>query len=170
MPVPTIPDRSEPQTAAGYLAIMSRAIFQAGVSWKAIAARWDAYERLFDGFDPSVVAGYDDLDIERILSDGGVMRTYKKVAATVDNAKTLLALEREHGDLRNYLRSFASYDQLAADLKKRFRFLGDLSVYYFLFRAGERVPQFEDWEKTVAGDHPRMREMVALARSQGYEG
>jgi hypothetical protein len=45
--------------------------------------------------------------------------------------------------------------------------VGELSAYYFLFRVGERVPPFEEWEQTVPGDHPRMREMIALARRAG---
>jgi 3-methyladenine DNA glycosylase Tag len=98
------------------------------------------------------------------------MRTYKKIIATVENARTLLALDREHGAFRTYLRSFAGYPELAADLRARFRFLGELSVYYFLFRVGEPVPRFEDWETTIPGDHPRMREMIAHARAQGWPG
>ena len=102
-----------------------------------------------------MVGAFDSTDIDRIMSDGGVVRTYKKVAATVENARTLLELDREHGGFRNYLRSFGSYDALAADLRKRFKFLGELSAYYFLFRVGEPVPRFEDWEKDIPGDHPR---------------
>lgn len=170
MPVPTIPERRDPETLAEYLAVMSRAIFQAGLSWKAIAAKWDAYERAFEGFDPVLVSHFDECDVERILRGGGVIRTRKKIVATVENAKTLLALDRQHGGFRKYLRSFASYAELAADLRARFHFLGDLSAYYFLFRVGETVPRFEEWERTVPGDHPRMREMVALARAHGYEG
>jgi 3-methyladenine DNA glycosylase Tag len=162
-----IPEPLEPQRLADYLAVMSRAVFQAGLSWKMIEARWNDYLRLFEGFDPVVVAAFDSTDVERILNDGGVVRVYKKVGATIENAKILLALDREHGGFRNYLRSFGSYEVLAKDLRKRFKFLGELSAYYFLFRVGEPVPRFEDWEKNIPGDHPRMREMVALAREKG---
>ena len=162
-----IPEPVEPQRLADYLAVMSRAVFQAGLSWKMIEARWSDYLRLFEGFDPIVVAAFDRTDVERILNDGGVVRVYKKVGATIENAKMMLELDREHGGFRNYLRSFGSYETLAKDLRKRFKFLGELSAYYFLFRVGEPVPRFEDWEKVIPGDHPRMREMVALAREKG---
>jgi DNA-3-methyladenine glycosylase I len=144
---------------------MSRAIFQAGLSWKLIEAKWPAYERLFEGFDPARVAAFGEADIDRIAADPGIVRTRKKIAATVENARMLLSLEREHGSFRAYLRTFESYAERSADLKRRFRFLGELSVYYLLFLTGEEVPPFEEWERTVPGDHPRMREMVALARS-----
>ncbi len=162
-----VPEPIEPQRLGDYLAVMSRAVFQAGLSWKTIETRWNDYLRLFEGFDPHVVASFDSSDVERILDDGGVVRTYRKVVATVDNAKAMLELDREHGGFRNYLRSFDSYASLAADLRKRFKFLGELSAYYFLFRVGEPVPRFENWEKGIPGDHPRMREMVALAREKG---
>jgi 3-methyladenine DNA glycosylase Tag len=162
-----IPEPLEPQSLADYLAVMSRAVFQAGLSWKMIETRWDDYLHLFEGFDPVRVAALDGTDIERIMADGGVVRTYKKIVATVENARTLNELDRVHGAFRTYLRSFESYAALAKDLRKRFKFMGELSAYYFLFRVGEKVPPFEVWEALIPGDHPRMREMVALARQKG---
>lgn len=164
----TIPERARPQRLGDYLAIVTRAIFQAGLSWKAIDAQWDAFRRLFDDFDPVLVAAYGEGDIERILADGGIVRSRKKIAATIANARTLLEIERTT-TMAAYLRSFASYAELARDLRARFAFLGELSAYYLVFRVGEPVPRFEDWETTIAGDHPRMREMVAHARARGYD-
>jgi 3-methyladenine DNA glycosylase Tag len=134
-----IPEQIDAATLADYFAVMSRAIFQAGLSWALIESKWPAYERLFGGFDPVVVAALDDFDIDRIAEDPGIVRTRKKVAATVENARTMLALDREHGGFAAYLRSFGSYEALSTDLKARFTFLGE---------------------------HPRMREMVALARGE----
>jgi Methyladenine glycosylase len=160
-----IPRQIEPQSLADYLAVLSRAIFQAGLSWALIENKWPAYERLFEGFDPLKVAHFDDTDIDRIAADPAIVRTRKKVAATVENARTMLALDREFG-FAGYLRSFDTYDALSADLRRRFKFLGDLGAYYFLFRLKEPVPPFEEWETAIPGDHPRMREMVLLARGE----
>ena len=165
-----IPERFEPTGLADYLAVMSQAIFQAGLSWALIASKWDAYLRLFEGFNPTIVAAFGEGDIDRLMTDGGIVRTRKKLVATVENAKTMLALETEFGSMRAYLRSFPSYEALAADLRKRFKFLGELSAYYFVFRVGESVPRFEDWEKKIPGDHPRMREMIGQARERGWKG
>jgi 3-methyladenine DNA glycosylase Tag len=162
-----IPEPIAPQSLADYLAIMSRAVFQAGLSWKMIETRWNDYLRLFEGFDPVLVAAFDGTDVERIMADGAVVRTYRKIVATVENARTLLELDRAPGGFRAYLRSFESYEALAKDLRKRFKFMGELSAYYVLFRVGEPVPPFERWEIAIPGDHPRMREMIALAREKG---
>ena len=162
-----IPEAIRPERLGDYLAVMSRAIFQAGLSWKMIEARWNDYLRLFENFDPVVVAAMDATDVERIMADGSVVRTGKKIFATIENARVMLALDREHEGFANYLRSFGGFAATAADLRERFKFLGELSAYYFLFRVGEPVPPFEEWEVTVPGDHPRMREMIALAREKG---
>jgi hypothetical protein len=163
----TIPEVVDPSSLADYFEVLARAVFQAGVSWKQIAANWDAYRAAFAGFDPERVAEYDDVDVERVLATPGILRMPRKVRATIADARALLDAERAHGGFVNYLRSFDSYDALAKDFKRRFALMGDMNVWYFLFRTGEPVPRFESWVKTIRGDHPRMREMVERARSAG---
>ncbi len=164
---PTIPDVVAPVTLADYLEVMTRAVFQAGVSWKQIAAHWEAYRRAFCTFDPQRVASFDDADVARVLETPGVLHSTRKIRATVHNARTLLALDAGAGGVRAYLRGFDEYADLAKDLKRRFSFMGDMNAWYFLFRIGEPVPRFESWVQTIPGTHPRMREMVELARRQG---
>jgi len=163
----TIPDVIEPVTLADYFEVMTRAVFQAGVSWRQIAAPWDAYRDAFAHFDPVRVAAYDDLDVERVLATRGILRMPRKVRATIANAKALLQADREHNGLAAYLGSFETYAGLAKDLKRRFTLMGDMNVWYFLFRTGRPVPRFEAWVATIRGEHPRMREMVDRARSLG---
>jgi DNA-3-methyladenine glycosylase I len=167
MSVPVIPGVVSPASLRDYLEVMTRAVFQAGVSWKQIADRWDAYREAFVEFDPDRVAAYDDVDVERVLGTPGVLRTPRKIRATIANARALLALDREYGGVDAYLRGFASYPELAKDFKRRFAFMGDLNVWYVLFRTGNPVPRFDPWVQSIAGEHPRMREMVELARSSG---
>lgn len=163
----TIPEVIAPTSLADYLEVIARAVFQAGVAWRQIAAQWESYRQAFSSFDPVQVAAYDEIEIERVLQTPGILRAPRKVRATVANAATLLALEREYGQFINYLRAFASYDELAKDFKRRFALIGEMSVWYVLFRTGEAVPPFESWVATIRGDHPRMREMVELARREG---
>jgi hypothetical protein len=166
-PAEIIPGVVEPASLANYLEVMTRAVFQAGVSWKQIAGHWPAYRDAFAAFDPIQVAAYDELDIERVLATPGILRMRRKVRATIANAASLVEADRRFGGFAVYLRSFDSYAALAKDVKKRFSFMGDMNVWYFLFRLGEPVPRFETWVETIPGDHPRMREMVARARAEG---
>ena len=167
---PTPPERIPRVVAAptldDHLEIMSRAIFQAGLSWAFIDSRWDAFRAAFDTFNVALVALYGDGEIARLMETDGVVHSRAKIAGTIANARTLLALAAEYGDIATYVRSFASYDALFKDAQKRFAYLGDLSCYYWLFRTGLPVMPFERWMERQSSDHPRMREMVTLARSE----
>ncbi len=163
---PTIPRRVHPKKLDDYLEVMTRAVFQAGLSWAAIAERWDNFREAFCDFDVTRVAAFSEGDFDRLAHMDGIIHSSRKVHATVRNAQTLLELERLHGSFRKYLRSFSSYEALSADFRKRFKFLGEMSVWYLLFRVREPVPDFESWIKTIPGDHPRMREMVELAKTE----
>lgn len=162
-----IPEVVSPESAADYFEVMTRAVFQAGVRWKQIAEAWEAYRKAFAGFDPARVAQFDEIDIDAVLATPGILRMRRKVVATIANARALVETERAFGGIPAYLRSFDSYEALAKDFKKRFSFMGEMNVWYFLFRVGEPVPRFETWVQTIPGEHPRMREMVERARSLG---
>lgn len=124
--------------------------------------KWPAFRKAFCNFDVKKVAKFTDAKIEKLAADETILRSKKKIAATVANARTMLQLERQHGSFADYLHSFESYDELSADIQKQFEFVGEMSVYYLLFLVREPVPPFEDWVQTIPGDHPRMREMVEL--------
>src|SRR5579863_9931071 len=160
MPISADHKRIAKPSLADYLAVLSRAVFQAGLSWAAIDHQWDSLREAFDDFDVKEVASYRTPDIERIMTADGILHSKRKIEATIKNAATILALDKEYKGFRNYLRSLGSYDELTADLKRRFKFVGAISAYYFLYRVGEPVPPFKQWIKTVEGDHPRIEEMV----------
>ena len=170
MPVPAIPDRFTPASLDDYLEVMTRAVFQAGVSWAMIASKWDGFRAAFENFDVRRVAQFDDGDIDRLSRDERILRSAKKVRATVKNAQTILELDSQYGGFAQYLRSFGDYAAFEKDFRKRFKFMGAMNVWYFRFRVGEDVPDFEAWLPTIEGDHPRMREMVAKAREDGTYG
>lgn len=154
-----------PVKAADYLNIISRAVFSAGLSWAFIDEKWDAFEAAFDGFDPEKVARYDEDTVRRLADDPRLLRSERKIMATVENAKMLLAIEEEYGSVRRWLDSFTTYADAAKDVSKRFRFLSKtFGAYYFLYITGAKVPDFptfESWSAQTGEHHPRMRELVA---------
>jgi hypothetical protein len=162
----TIPEVVVDPTPRDVLAVIARAVFQAGVSWAQIAKHWDAYETAFANFDPDTVAFFDAADVERILSQPGILRMPRKIHATIANARALRDLLAAFGTFADYTDSFAEFSALERDMRARFSFLGEMNVWYVLFRCGRPVPRFEPWVKTIKGEHPRMREMVQLARNQ----
>ncbi len=162
-PEEDIPRKIVPSKLADYLEIMTIAAFQAGVSWAMVRNKWPNFRKAFADFDPKTVAQFRDADIKRLMEDPGILRSEKKIRGTVENARIVLEMQDKHGSFQNYLRSFDSYESLSRDIQKRFKYVGEMSVYYFLFRVGEDVPPFDPWILTIEGEHPRMREMVERA-------
>lgn len=162
----SIPEQITPTRLGDYLEIMSKAVFQAGLSWAQIDKHWDGFLEGFDNFDAEKVAEYTEDDVERLMKHPSVVHSRRKITATIANARMILELDKQYNGFANYLRSKQNYDELSKELRRKFKFLGELSVYYFLFRVKEPVPVFEDWITTVEGHHPRMREMVEHARKK----
>ena len=151
------PKQVKPKRLADYLEVMSKSVFQAGISWAVIDAKWKGFQEAFEGFDPETVAGFDPPDIDRLAKDTRIVRNRRKIEATVHNARTMLELDGEHGGFRNYLRSHGGFEETVADMRKRFKFLGDLGGYHFLYVVGEEVPAHEEWMAAHQTTAPRGR-------------
>jgi DNA-3-methyladenine glycosylase I len=76
---------------------LSLEAFQSGLSWVTILRKRPAFRAAFAGFDPDVVAGFGDADVERLMADAGIVRNRRKIEATVTNAKATVALRAEGG-------------------------------------------------------------------------
>ena len=79
--------------------------FQAGLSWSTILNKRDAFREAFRGFDPRVVADFDDADRARLMADAGIVRNRAKIDATIGNAAAFLATAAEFGSFDAYLDS-----------------------------------------------------------------
>lgn len=71
--------------------------FQAGLSWITILRRRAGFRAAFAGFDPQIVAGWGAVDIDRLMTDAGIIRHRGKIAATILGAAIYLKLETEVG-------------------------------------------------------------------------
>jgi DNA-3-methyladenine glycosylase I len=78
---------------------------QAGLSWSTILNRREGYRRAFAAFDPEVVAGFGEDDVQRLMADTGIVRNRAKILATIGNARATLAL-RDGPGLATHLWSF----------------------------------------------------------------
>jgi DNA-3-methyladenine glycosylase I len=139
------PKQITAKTPGDYLEVMTKAVFQAGISWRVIAAKWDGFREAFHGFDAEKVASLTPKEVDRLAKDTRIVRNRSKIEATVENAETILALEEEFGSFKNYLRSHGDFDATVKDLRRRFKWLGDSGAYYFLHVVKEPVPPHEEW-------------------------
>ena len=140
------PPRIKPKSIDDYLEQLSKSVFQAGISWRVVDAKWPTIKPAFRDFNVERVARMGDREIDALASDPRVIRSRPKIAAVVHNARAILDLERG-GGFRKHLRSFDDYEELATDLKKRFKFVGDSGTYHFLWTVSHPVPDWHDWAK-----------------------
>lgn len=130
---------------------------QAGLSWSTILKKRENYRKAFDRFDARKIAKYDKTKIARLLADPGIVRNRLKIAATVQNARAFLQVQKEFGSFDRYLWQFvggkpkqnrrkslkeipaktAESDAMSKDLKKRgFSFVGSTICYAFMQAVG----------------------------------
>jgi DNA-3-methyladenine glycosylase I len=130
---------------------------QAGLSWSTILKKRENYRRAFDGFDPVLVAAYDDAKVVALLADPGIVRNRLKIAAAIGNARAFRQVQAEYGSFNAYLWRFAGgspiqnrraalneipartaeSDALSKDLLRRgFKFAGSTICYAFMQAVG----------------------------------
>lgn len=80
--------------------------FQAGLSWRTILHKREAFQSAFDQFEPDVVAGYGPDDVARLMGDAGIVRNRAKIEATITNAGACLEIQKSAGSFAGFLWSF----------------------------------------------------------------
>ena len=113
-------------------------INQAGLSWTTILKKQDGFRKAYHNFNIKKVAAYKDKDIQRLLNDAGIIRNRLKVHAAVENAKTILGLQKEFGSFKNWLAHHhpKTKEEWTKLFRKTFRFTGGEIVNEFLMSAG----------------------------------
>lgn len=132
--------------------------FQAGLSWRTILHKREAFRRAFEGFNPEVVARYGARQRKRLLADAGIVRNRQKIDAAISNAQAVLNIQQELGSFDEFLWQFTGgqtlggrpvgdwrklpstspeSDAMSAALKQRgFKFVGSTICYAFMQAVG----------------------------------
>jgi DNA-3-methyladenine glycosylase I len=130
---------------------------QAGLSWSTILKRRQGYRRAFANFEMPQVAAFDASEVDRLLTDSGIIRNRQKILATISNASEVLRIQAEFGSFDSYIWSFVGGHTLdhrftsmaevpatieesqamSKALRKRgFAFVGPTICYAFMQSAG----------------------------------
>lgn len=130
---------------------------QAGLSWDTILRKRENYRRVYDNFDARKIAKYNSRKVAELLADAGIVRNRLKVAASIQNAKAFLEVQKEFGSFDKYIWQFvggkpiankfqsmkevpartAESDAMSKDLLKRgFKFVGSTICYAFMQAVG----------------------------------
>src|SRR5450432_4706106 len=66
---------------------------QAGLSWLTILRKREGYRRAFAGFDPTRVAEFTEVDVERLMLDASIVRNRAKIRSAISNARAFVRLQ-----------------------------------------------------------------------------
>lgn len=130
--------------------------FQSGLAWITILRKRVNFRAAFADFDLEKVAAFDESDVERLLSDAGIVRHQGKIRSTINNAGRAIDLAAEAGSLGAWFWSFEPAEiegkrdgnwsapattptstRVAKELKKRgWSFVGPTTVYAFMQAMG----------------------------------
>jgi len=126
---------------------------QAGLSWRTVLHRREAYRESFAGFDPVAVSRYNPEKLEDLRVNSGIIRNRLKIASAVKNAKAFLQIQEEFGSFDKYLWAYVDHKPvmnhynewsevpaetdlsktISKDLKKRgFSFVGPTIMYAYM--------------------------------------
>ena len=127
--------------------------FQAGLSWECVLNKRENYRKAFDNFEIDKVVKYDDVKINEILNNPGIIRNRLKIKATIKNSMVYKNIQDEYGTFSRYIWSFTNgevinedftvrttsplSDMISRDLKKRgMTFVGSTIIYSYLQAMG----------------------------------
>ena len=113
-------------------------INQAGLSWETILKKEKGFRKAYHNFNIKKIAAYTELERQRLLNDAGIIRNRLKINAAIENAKTILALQKEYGSFRKWIEVHhpKTKEEWVKLFKKTFRFTGGEIVNEFLMSTG----------------------------------
>ncbi|OGH64589.1 MAG: DNA-3-methyladenine glycosylase [Candidatus Magasanikbacteria bacterium RIFCSPHIGHO2_01_FULL_41_23] len=130
---------------------------QAGLSWQTVLNKRENYCKAFSDFDAKKIARYGAKETKQLLENPGIIRNRLKIAASIQNAKEFLAIQKEFGSFNKYIWQFVGgktinhkiksmknipatapeSDTMSTYLRKRgFKFVGSTICYAFMQAVG----------------------------------
>lgn len=130
---------------------------QAGLSWITILRKRESYRKVYENFNPSAVASFDEKKVRELMNNEDIIRNERKIRASINNAGRFLEVQEEFGSFYDYIWRFVDYkpvinkwkseseipaktelsEEISRDMKKRkFQFLGPVIIYSHLQATG----------------------------------
>lgn len=141
-----IPPRKKPTSENEYFEVLSKAVFQAGFSWKVVEKRWFFIKEAFVDFDVHKIKNYGGDEVGILLENPNIIRNRKKIEAIIENAKTFVEIQNEYGTFAKYIESIRDdgYKFRVKDISTRFRWLGRTGAFFFFYCINEETPEWKD--------------------------
>jgi DNA-3-methyladenine glycosylase I len=113
-------------------------INQAGLSWDTILKKQQNFKKAYKDFDIKKVAAFKEKDFERLMNDAGIIRNRLKINAAIENAKTILEIQKEFGSFKKWIEHYhpETKEEWVKIFKATFKFTGGEIVNEFLMSTG----------------------------------
>ncbi|MCY3411924.1 MAG: DNA-3-methyladenine glycosylase I [Candidatus Heimdallarchaeota archaeon] len=146
MPGEIIPPRKRPDTDNEYFEILSKAVFQAGFSFKVVHNKWSGIKKTFSDFNPQIIASWGPPEIADALDAPEMIRNSNKINAIVSNANTFNQLASEYGSFGKYVDFLLEkpYEERKKALSAQFKWLGKTGSYFFFYSIND--PDMPAWD------------------------
>ena len=132
----------KPKSDDEYFERMTHVVFQAGMPWEMIEAKWTNFREAFAHFSIEKVTNFNEEDVERLKKNAGIIRNKRKILATIANARELRNIIKEFGSVSAYIDEITQsgdYRISRKELMKRFHHLGPMSSDIFLLSVGVNI-------------------------------
>ena len=119
--------------------VMSLQVFQAGLTWKMILDKRDAFRNAFADWKIDAVAALGSDDVERLRQDDGIIRNRLKIEGVIENARRVQAIRDEHESFCRWFYETLEgdhYPGLAQELRRTFKFMGPEIARMWLMASG----------------------------------
>jgi len=128
--------------------------FQAGLSWRTILHKREAFRKAFAGFAPEKVAHFGERQIAQLLADPSIIRSRAKIEASIEAAGIYCRMRAAGDDFADFCWSFTGgkvlvgdgrqvpastpkSEEISKELKRRgFKFVGPVIVYAWMQAVG----------------------------------
>jgi 3-methyladenine DNA glycosylase Tag len=121
------------------LAAMTQHVFCAGFSSKVIDAKWEAFESVFERFDPARCAWMTEERFDDLLKCKDIVRNGAKIKSVQENGRFVTELAEKHGRAARFFAEWSDDDYvgLLGFLKKNGSRLGGETGMRFLRSIGK---------------------------------
>ncbi len=130
---------------------------QAGLSWRTILNKRDAYRVAFANFEAEIIAGYDEAMLQQLLLNPELVRNKLKLQSAIINARAFIEVKQQFGSFDQYIWQFvdsktiqnrwnkaedlpaytSQSEQMSKSLKQRcFTFVGPTICYAYMQAIG----------------------------------
>ena len=125
--------------------VMSLQLFQAGLNWRMVLNKRDAFRSAFANWSIKTVASFGPADVDSLLANPGIIRNRLKIQATIENAITVQNLQSQHGSFCNWFYNVlegGQYPTIQKTLRSTFKFMGPETSRMWLMASG-RITRVE---------------------------